>query len=86
MQLPKLLEILDRQFIARQMQQCVDQHRPMTIREHEAIAIRPVGVGGVVAHQPIPEHLRDIGHAHGRAGVAAFGGLDGVHGKRHEWR
>ena len=53
----------------------------MPIRQHETVAVRPVGVGGVVAHNPVPEHFCDIRHAHRRAGVATVGGLDGVHSK-----
>ncbi len=42
-QLPELHEFLDRQVVTRQVQQCVLQHRAVTIRKNEAVAVGPAG-------------------------------------------
>ena len=39
--LAKLLDIIERELIARHVQQAVEQRRAMTCREHEAVAIEP---------------------------------------------
>ena len=50
-------------------------------REHEAVAVGPVGRVGVVPHDPGPQHVGQRGERHRRAGVAAVGGLRHVHGQ-----
>ena len=40
-ELAEVLELLDRQRVAGQMQQRVQQHRAVAVREHEAVAVRP---------------------------------------------
>ena len=81
MQLAELLQVVDRQIVAGQVQQGVDQHRAVAVGEHEAVAVGPLGVGRVVAQVVVPQHLGDLGHAHGRARVAGVGLLHGVHGQ-----
>jgi hypothetical protein len=81
-QLAELLQVVHRQVIAGQVQQRVDQHRAVAVRQHEAVAIRPLGVSGVVAQMVIPQRFSDFRHAHGGAGVAGFGFFDGIHCKR----
>ena len=78
-QLAKVLELLHRQRVARQVQQRVDQHGPVAVGQHEAVPAGPLGVGGVVAEIVVPQHLGDVRHAHGSAGVAAVGPLHRVH-------
>ena len=68
--------------IARQVQGRVDQHRPVTSRQHETVAVRPAGRGGVEAQELPPQHGGHVGHAHRHAGMAAVGRLDRVHGQR----
>jgi len=82
MQLPELLDVLDRQVVTGQMQQRVKQHRAVAVGEHEAVAIGPLRVGRIVLQVVIPEHLGDLGHAHRRARVARFGLFDRVHRQR----
>ena len=69
-QLPKALEFADRQVIARQMQERIEDHRGMSIGQHEAIPIRPMGVGRVVPQVPIPERDGHLSHAHWGTRVA----------------
>ena len=64
------------------MQQRVLQHRAVAVREHEAVAIRPVRIGRIVAQMPRPQRDGDFGHAHRHAGMAALRGFDGVHRQR----
>ncbi len=78
-QLAKRLEILDRQVVPGQVQQRVEQHRAVAVREHEAVAVGPRGVGRVVAQVVVPENLGDLGHPHRHAGVAGVGLLDRIH-------
>ena len=65
--------------IAGQIKQRVEQHRAVAGREHEAVAVRPFAVGGVVLQELREQHGGDIGGAHRQAGMAGFRLLDGVH-------
>jgi len=53
-QLAEVLDVVDRQVIAAQVQQGVDQHRAMAVGEHEAVAIGPFRVGWIVLEVMIP--------------------------------
>ena len=64
------------------MQQRVDQHRAVSGREHESIAIGPGGIGGIEFHEPREQHRRDVGGAHGQPWMPRFCLLDRVHGER----
>jgi hypothetical protein len=70
----KLTEIADvvhrRLLVARQVEQRVEQHRTVARREHEAIAIGPLGRGGIELQKARPQHRGNIGHAHRHARVA----------------
>ena len=78
-QLAEVFQLFDRQVVAGQMQQRIDQHRAVAVGEHEAVAIRPLRIGRVVSQEIVPQYLGDIGHAHRRAGVAGVGLLHGIH-------
>ena len=62
--LPKALEFADGQVVARQVQQGVENHRGMTVREHKAISVGPMRVCRIVAQMSIPERNRHFGHPH----------------------
>ena len=68
--------------VAGEMQERVEQHRAVARRQHEAVAVRPVGCRGIELQEPGEQHGRHVGHAHGHAGMAAFGLLHRVHGQR----
>ena len=75
----KLLDVVQRQVVAGQVQQAVEQHRAVPGREHEAVAIGPVGIARVVLEEARPQH---VGHRRGaerHAGMAAVGLLHHVH-------
>ena len=84
--LPKVLQIVDRQpFVAAdagQIKQGVQQHRSVSSRQDEAVAVGPVRVGGVELQDVAEENRRDVGRAHGQAGVAALGLLHRVDGEK----
>ena len=67
MQLAEMLDLVDRQVVAGQMQQRVLQHRAVAVRQHEAIAVGPLRILRVVAEEIVPEHFGDVGHAHRHA-------------------
>ena len=67
---------------AGQIQQAVEQHRAVAVRQHEAVAVEPMRIGRIELHEIPEQNGRDVGHAHGRAGMAALGLLHGIHGKK----
>ena len=78
------LQLLERQVVAREMEQGVEQHRTVSRREHEAVAVGPRRVVRLVAQEARPDHEGRIGHPHRHAGVAALGLLHGVDGEEAE--
>src|SRR3546814_2056186 len=65
--LTEILQLLDRQVVAAQMQQRVEQHRAVPVRHDEAVAIRPLRIGRVVDKKIVPQDFGDISHAHRHA-------------------
>ncbi len=80
-QLAEVFQFLDRQVVASQVQQRIDQHGAVAVGQHEAVAVEPAGIVRAVLEVPAPQRDRHVGHAHGRAGVAGVGLLHGVHGQ-----
>ncbi len=78
-ELPELLDLVERHVVAGQEQQAVEQHRAVAGRQHEAIAVRPFGVGRVVTQVPRPQHLGHRRHAHRQPRVARVRFLHRVH-------
>ena len=70
--------------IAGQMQQAIEQHRPVARRQHEAVTIRPFWVRRIELQEPGEQHRRRIGHAHGHARMAGIGPLHGIGGKESD--
>jgi len=81
-ELTEVLQLLEVERIARQVQQRVKQHRTVAVRQHEAVAIDPLRVAGVVLEVVGPQHLGDVGHAHRHARVPGVGFLDRIHAQR----
>ncbi|EXI65582.1 MAG: hypothetical protein AW08_03102 [Candidatus Accumulibacter adjunctus] len=80
-ELAELLQVVEREVIAAEMQQRIEQHRAVPVREDEAVTIRPARIGRVVAQVATPEHFRDFGHPHRHPGVTGVGLLHRVHGE-----
>jgi hypothetical protein len=79
--LPELLDLFERQVIAGEVQQTVQQHGPVTGGKNEAVAVKPVGMGRIVFEEACPE---DICHGRGaqrQSGVSAVGLLHRVDGQ-----
>ncbi len=76
--LPEGLDVIEADIAAGEIQQCIEQHRAMARRQHEAVAVRPIVVRRVEFQEAREQHGGDIGHAHGQAGMAGLRGLDGV--------
>ncbi len=81
-QLAEIADLVQGQVVAGQVQQRVQQHRAVPVRQHETVAPGPVRVGRVVAQVPRPQGDGDLGHAHRHAGMAGFGLLDRVGGQK----
>ncbi|MPN16149.1 hypothetical protein SDC9_163487 [bioreactor metagenome] len=64
------------------MQQRVDQHRAVAVTEHEAVAVRPLGVGRIVLEVVPPQHLGNFCHPHRGARMAGVGLLYRIHRQR----
>ncbi len=79
--LPEVLQIIQAQPVAREMQQGVNEHRGMAAGKNEPVPVRPLRVVRVVSQELRPQHIGSRSLGHGRAGVPAVGLLDGVHGK-----
>ncbi|MCY1538413.1 hypothetical protein D9M68_739500 [compost metagenome] len=79
MQLAELLQFFDRQIVARQVEQGVDQHRAVAVGQHEAVAVGPGGILGIVTQVAGPQGLGDFRHAHGSTRVPGVRLLHGVH-------
>jgi len=82
-ELAKAFDLADRHLlVACQMQQRVDQHRAMSGREYEAVAVGPLRIGGVEFEKARKQHGGDVGRAHRQTGMAALRLFDRVHGER----
>ncbi len=53
----------------------------MSVGQDEPVAVRPVGLGRVVAHHLGEEHVGQGGQGHRRSGVTGVGGPGCVHGQ-----
>mmetsp|Transcript_5031 Transcript_5031/g.14687 ORF Transcript_5031/g.14687 Transcript_5031/m.14687 type:complete len:429 (-) Transcript_5031:364-1650(-) len=80
--LPKCLQIFNRQSVPSQMQHRVLQGARMPIRQHEPVASNPLGLRRRVLHQFDPQQVRERRAAHGRSGVSGIGTLRLVGGDR----
>ena len=77
--LAEALELGQRQVVAGQVKDAVEQHRAVSRREHEAVPVRPVGIGRIVSEHARVQEVGDRRHRHRQPGMAGVGLLDGVH-------
>ena len=82
--LAELLELRHRQVVAGEMQRAVEQRRGVAVGEDEAVAVDPLGVGGIVLHELVIEQVGDGRAAERGAGVAGVGLLNSVDGEEAE--
>ena len=76
--LAKVLQLLQREIVACQVEQGIEEHRAVAGAEDKAVAVRPGGIGRIIAQMPAPERQRGCGHAHRQAGMARIGGLHSI--------
>ncbi len=79
MKLAKVLQLAHGQLVAREVQQRIQQHGAVAVGQHKAVAVMPLRVTRVVLEVTVPQHLGNVCHAHGGAGVAGLGLLYSVH-------
>src|SRR5207249_11394086 len=79
--LPELIEVVEGQVEAREVERAVQQHARVTTGQDEPVAVRPVWVRGVVAQVLLPQHPGERRERHGRPGMAGVRLLHRVHGE-----
>ena len=80
--LAEALQLVQRQVVAGQVQQRVEQHAAVPGGQHEPVAAGPVRVRRVVSQVARPEDVRHRRRAHRQAGMARLRLLDGVDRER----
>ena len=81
MQLPEVLQVIDGNVIATQVQQGINEHGTMAVGQHKTVTIHPIWIDGIVLQIITPQYLCNVCHTHGGTWVSGFGFLNGVHGK-----
>ena len=82
-ELTEALQLVERHvWIAGQMEKGVEQHRAVARRQHETVAVRPVGRGGIEFEKLREQHRRDVRHAHRHPGMAGLGLFDRVYSEK----
>ena len=79
--LAEVLQVIQGDVVAEEVQQGVQQHGAVSRGEHEAVASQPFGAGGVEAKVLRPEGEGVVRAAHGHAGVAGVCLLHAVGGQ-----
>ena len=80
--LPERAQLIERQVVARQVEQRVQQHRRVPGRQHEPVTVGPVRMRRRVAQEPRPQDVRHRGRAHRRPWMAGVRLLDAVDRQR----
>src|SRR6266540_71946 len=57
--LPKLLDVIEGEVVAGEVEDTVEQHAGVASRQHEAIAVEPVRIRWIVLEMPLPQHVRE---------------------------
>ncbi len=77
--LAEVHQVFQRQVVAGQVQQAIEQHGAVPGRQQEAVAVEPPRIAGVELHELRPQNDGGVGHAHRQTGVAALGLLHRIH-------
>src|SRR4051794_15919791 len=80
--LAEVLDVLERERIAGQVEHRIEEHRRVAGAEDEAVAVGPVGVRGVVLHHARVEQVSERREAHRGPWMTRIGLLDGVDRER----
>ncbi len=79
--LAEVLDLLHGQGEAAEVEQAVEQHRSVPVRQDEAVPIAPCRVFRIDGEVLGPQDHGDVCHAHRHAGVSRVRLLDRVHGQ-----
>ena len=71
--LAEVAQVLELETEAAQVEHRVDEHRRVTGRQHEAIAVGPVRIGRVVLHHAREQHVDQRREGHGCPGMSRVG-------------
>ncbi len=82
----KRLQVFELEAVPAQVQHRVLEDRRVAVGQNEAVAVRPVRVGRVVAYHPAVEHVSERSEGHRRALVPALGVQWRVHGEPADHR
>ncbi len=82
--LPETLQVLERQVVAGQMEQDVEERASVARREHEAIPVGPVRIARIVLQVALPEDERHRRGAERQSRMARVGLLDDVDRQRSD--
>ena len=77
--LPELLQVIESEIIAREIENTVQQHRRVAGGQDEAIAIEPARIRGIVAQVLRPENVGKRRERHRRAGMSRVRFLNSIH-------
>ena len=69
-QLTEVFQIVDRQIVTAEVQQGINQHRAVTVRQNKTVAVGPFRILRVVFQIVVPENFGDVCHAHRGAWVS----------------
>ena len=79
--LTEILEFLQREIVAGQVEQGIEEHRTVAGAEDKPVAVGPVGVSRTETQVSAPERQRGSCHAHWQARMSRIGGLHSVQGQ-----
>ena len=77
-----MLDIVEREIVAGQVEQGVEQHRAVPARENEAVPIGPEGIARVVLEEVVPQHVRHRRRPQRHSRMTGVRLLDGVDRER----
>ena len=80
--LPEMLQILDADVVAGEMEEAVQQRAAVTRGQHEPVAIAPLRIRGIVPHVSRPQHVRHWRRTHGQPGVPGVRALHCIDAER----
>ena len=79
-ELAEALYVVERRpLVAGEVEQRIEEHRPVAGRQNEAVAVRPARIGSIELQMAGEQRGRGVGHAHWHPGMPAVGGLHRIH-------
>jgi hypothetical protein len=80
--LTEILDVIERNVVARQMEQRIKEHRTMPARKDEAVTSHPFRVAGIMAQVTRPQSESHGRGAHRQPGMPGIGLLNGIRRKK----